>query len=107
MNDLEILIPIVAILVLGGLVALRILKPFGNRLLDLLERIHRDRQETRLDDSELDRLRERMDLLAERQEFLEAILTGRKEPGAVAEGDAGSGRPAPRGLESVGRGRGE
>lgn len=79
MQDFDILIPIVGILTGGGLIALFLLKPFASRILDLLEESNRSRREALRDDRELDRLRERVDLLSERQEFLEALLEDRGE----------------------------
>lgn len=77
MNDIDILIPIVGILTGGGLIALFLLRPFATRLLEIMEESNRSRSEALRDDRELDRLHDRLDLLAERQDFLEALLEER------------------------------
>lgn len=79
MGDLAPLIPIIAILTAGGVIALFALKPFGNRILDLLEESNRARQASLHEDQELRRLHERLDLVAERQDFLEALLEERSD----------------------------
>lgn len=77
MNEIEILIPIVAILTGGGLIALFLLRPFGSRILEIMEESNRSRREALHDERDLERLRERLDLLSERQDFVEALVEER------------------------------
>lgn len=77
MNEIEILIPIVAILTGGGLIALFLLRPFGSRILEILEESNRSRREALHEERDLERLRERLDLLSERQDFVEALVEER------------------------------
>ena len=74
MEYIDILIPIVGILTGGGLIALFLLRPFASRILDILEENSESRREALHEDRELRRLHDRLDLLAERQDFVEALL---------------------------------
>ena len=74
MEYIDILIPIVGILTGGGLIALFLLRPFGSRVLDILEENNASRREALHEDRELRGLHDRLDLLAERQDFVEALL---------------------------------
>ena len=74
MEYIDILIPIVGILTGGGLIALFLLRPFGSRILDILEENNASRREALHEDRELRGLHDRLDLLAERQDFVEALL---------------------------------
>lgn len=107
MNEIEILIPITGILVGGGLIALFLLKPFGSRILDILEETNRSRRDALHDDRKLRRLHDRLDLLAERQDFVEALLEEgverRLEGGHRAERAAGGAGTGPSsGAEPAG-----
>lgn len=87
---LELFIPIIFLLVIGGLIGLRMLKPFGNRILDLIEEMNRSRHSALEEERALQQIHDRLDLLAERQDFLESLVESRLEggeaPGELPQG---------------------
>ena len=98
----ELLIPLVFLGIVGGLVALRMLKPYGNRILDLVREIQEERQQALADTRELQTIRDRLDMLTERQDFLESLLRHRLDeeekeeleglrPGELEGGGGGAG----------------
>lgn len=70
----ELLVPLVFLAIIGGLVALRMLKPYGNRILELIREIQRERHQALAETRDMQAIRDRLDMLAERQDFLEALL---------------------------------
>lgn len=81
---LELFIPIVFLLIVGGLIGLRMLKPYGNRILDLIEEMNKSRQSMLEEDRALQQIHDRLDMLAERQDFLESLVENRLEGGGDA-----------------------
>ena len=82
------LLPIIAVLVVGGVIGLRMLKPYGNRILDLVEEMSRSRHAILEEERTLQQIRDRLDAvddrlntLAERQDFLESLVENRLEGG--------------------------
>lgn len=75
----ELLVPMVFLGIVGGLIALRMLKPYGNRILELVREIQAERQQAMAETRELQTIRDRLDMLTERQDFLEALLHRRLE----------------------------
>lgn len=78
------LLPIIAVLVVGGLIGLRMLRPFGNRIIDLIEEMSRSRHAILEEERTLQQIRDRLhavddrlDTLAERQDFLESLVENR------------------------------
>ena len=78
---LELFVPIVFLLIVGGLIGLRMLKPYGNRILDLIEEMNKSRQTALREERALQKIHDRLDLLAERQDFLESLVESRLEGG--------------------------
>lgn len=70
----ELLIPLVFLAMVGGLVALRMLKPYGNRILELIREIQEERHQALSETRDLQVIRDRLDMLTERQDFLESLL---------------------------------
>lgn len=87
-------IPIIFLLIVGGLIGLRMLKPYGNRILDLIEEMNKSRQSMIEEERALQQIHDRLDLLAERQDFLESLVENRLEGEAPEE--------LPRGDEAAG-----
>lgn len=83
---LEMFVPIVFLLIVGGLIGLRMLKPYGNRILDLIEEMNKSRQSVLREERALQQIHDRLDMLAERQDFLESLVESRLEGGDVPEG---------------------
>lgn len=106
---LEMFVPIIFLLIVGGLIGLRMLKPYGNRILDLIEEMNKSRQSALEEERALQQIHDRLDLLAERQDFLESLvenrLEGEEAPGALPGREEGSG-PSPRSSEAADRGEG-
>ena len=75
----EIIVPLAMFAIIGGLVALRMLKPYGNKILELVREIQQDRHQALEETREMQTVRDRLDMLAERQDFLEALLRSRLE----------------------------
>lgn len=75
----ELLIPLVFLAMVGGLVALRMLKPYGNRILELIREIQEERHQALSETRDLQVIRDRLDMLTERQDFLESLLHRRLE----------------------------
>ena len=73
----ELLIPLLFLAMVGGLIALRMLKPYGNRILDLIREIQEERHQALSETRDLQTIRDRLDMLTERQDFLEALLRQR------------------------------
>lgn len=73
----ELIVPLVMFAIIGGLVALRMLKPYGNRILELIKEIQQDRHQALEETREMQTIRDRLDMLTERQDFLEALLRSR------------------------------
>ncbi len=92
---LELFIPIVFLLIIGGLIGLRMLKPYGNRILDLIEEMNKSRQSALEEERALQRIHDRLDLLAERQDFLESLvesrIAGEEVPEELPGGAGGAG----------------
>ncbi len=73
----ELLVPLVFLAIIGGLVALRMLKPYGTRILELIREIQQERHQALAETRDMQAIRDRLDMLAERQDFLEALLQHR------------------------------
>lgn len=73
----ELLVPLVFLAIVGGLVALRMLKPYGNRILELVREIQEERHQALAETREMQTIRDRLDMLTERQDFLEALIQHR------------------------------
>lgn len=82
---LEMLVPIVFLLIVGGLIGLRMLKPYGNRILDLIEEMNKTRRSVLDEERSLQQIHDRLDMLAERQDFLESLVESRLEGGEAPE----------------------
>lgn len=73
----ELLIPLTFLAIVGGLIALRMLKPYGNRILELIKEIQEERHQALAETRDMQQIRDRLDMLAERQDFLEALVKHR------------------------------
>lgn len=73
----ELLVPLVFLAIIGGLIALRMLKPYGNRILELVREIQQERHQALAETRDMQTIRDRLDMLAERQDFLESLMQHR------------------------------
>lgn len=81
----ELLVPLVFLGIIGGLIALRMLRPYGDRILELIREIQEDRHQALSETRDLQALRDRIDMLAERQDFLETLVERRLDESEQAE----------------------
>jgi hypothetical protein len=81
-----IIIPLAFFAVVGGLIALKMLKPYGDRILELIKEIQKDRHAALSETRDLQQVHDRLDMLAERQEFLEALVKNRLDAEELPEG---------------------
>jgi uncharacterized membrane protein YgcG len=81
----ELLVPLVFLGIIGGLVALRMLRPYGDRILELIREIQQERHQALAETRDLQALRDRIDMLAERQDFLETLVERRLDESEQAE----------------------
>lgn len=81
----ELLVPLALFAIIGGLVALRMLRPYADRILELIREIQEDRHRTLSETRDLQAIRDRLDMLAERQDFLETLVERRLDAGEQAE----------------------
>lgn len=109
----ELIVPLVMFAIIGGLIALRMLKPYGNRILELIKEIQQDRHQALEETRDMQTIRDRLDMLTERQDFLEALLRSRldeeerEEIERLRRRELGSaGRSAVAGGSDVGSGEG-
>lgn len=80
----ELLVPLAFLGIVGALIALRMLKPYGNRILELVREIQEERHQALAETREMQQLRDRIDTLAERQDFLETLVEHRLDEGEQA-----------------------
>ena len=73
----ELIVPLALFGIIGGLIALRMLKPYGDKILQLVREIQKDRHEALSETREMQSIRDRLDMLAERQDVLEALVKHR------------------------------
>lgn len=73
----ELLVPLALFAIVGGLIALRMLKPYGDRILELVREIQQERHQALTETREMQHLRDRVEMLAERQDFLESLVERR------------------------------
>lgn len=81
----ELLVPLVFLGIIGGLIALRMLRPYGDRILELIREIQEDRHQALSETRDLQAIRDRIDMLAERQDFLETLVERRLDESEQAE----------------------
>lgn len=81
----ELLVPLALFAIVGGLIALRMLKPYGDRILELVREIQQERHQALTETREMQHLRDRVEMLAERQDFLETLVERRLEDGEQAQ----------------------
>lgn len=81
----ELLVPLTLFAIIGGLIALRMLRPYGDRILELIREIQQERHQALSETRDLQALRDRLDMLAERQDFLETLVERRLDDTEQAE----------------------
>ena len=88
---IALLIPIVFILAMASVL---ILRPITKRLGEALQQIQRDRLEARLDQGQLEHVRtlvesvkDRLELVEQRQSFFESLIESRSEKARLAKGE--------------------
>lgn len=104
----ELLVPLAFFGIIGGLIALRMLKPYGDKILQLIKEIQKDRHEALSETRDLQHVRDRLDMLAERQDFLEALVENRLDEDEQEELERirrrelgrGTGDPASRDVDA-------
>lgn len=99
----EVLVPLAFFAIVGGLIALKMLKPYGDRILELIKEIQKDRHQALSETRDLQQVHDRLDMLAERQDFLESLVKNRLEAEELPRGPE-TGRLAGAASERSGEG---